>query len=73
MEIKKILPYQRSLFVLGDVGSERYALFRSFASSNANLERYWHPEDSIFKQCTWVLFSSDEHFAMNGHKKGYEN
>lgn len=70
MEIKKILPYQRSLFVLGDVGSERYALFRSFASSNANLERYWHPEDSIFKQCTWVLFSSDEPLCYEWTQKG---
>ncbi|WP_393965996.1 hypothetical protein [Exiguobacterium sp. S22-S28] len=60
MDMKKLLPHQRSLFVLGDVGSERYALFRSYTSSHANLERYWRPEDSKFKQCTWVLFSSDE-------------
>lgn len=60
MDMKRLLPYQRSLFVLGDVGSERYVLFRSYTSSQANLERFWHPEDSKFKQCTWVLFSSEE-------------
>lgn len=58
--MKKILPYQRSLVVLGDVGSERYSLFRSYSSSNANLDRFWRPEKVIFKQSTWVLFSSEE-------------
>ncbi|MBT2581213.1 hypothetical protein [Planococcus sp. ISL-109] len=60
MDMKKILPYQRSLFILGDVGAERYALFRSYSSSNANLDRFWHPEKVIFKQSTWVLFSAEE-------------
>lgn len=72
MEMKKIVPYQRSLFVLGDVGSERYALFRSYTSSHANLERYWHPEDQIFKQCTWVLFSSDEPLCYEWKQKGLQ-
>lgn len=70
MEMKNILPYQRSLFVLGDVGAERYELFRSFASSKANLERYWHPRNDVFKQCTWVLFSSDEPLCYEWTKKG---
>lgn len=60
MDMKEILPYQRSLFVLGDVGSERYALFRNYSSSSANLERFWNPEEVSFKRSTWVLFSAEE-------------
>ena len=73
MEFKKILPYQRSLFILGDAGSERYSLFRSYTSVNANLERYWHPEDANFKQCTWVLFSADEALCYKLTENGLED
>lgn len=73
MDMKKLLPYQRSLFILGDAGSERYSLFRSYASVNANLERYWHPEDVDFKQCTWVLFSADEALCYKLTASGLED
>lgn len=58
MDIQKILPYQRSLFILGDVGSERYALLQQDATSYPAIAHYWQIEDSIFKTCTWVLFSA---------------
>lgn len=67
-----MLPFQRSLFILGDVGSERYSLFRTYASTNANLERYWHPEDSVFKQCTWVLFSADQPLIYKQTEQGLQ-
>jgi hypothetical protein len=71
MDMKKLLLYQRSLFVLGDVGSERYALFRSYSSSKANLERFWHPEDMNFKQSTLVLFSAVEPLCYEWTENGF--
>lgn len=70
MDLRKILPYQRSLFILGDAGSERYMLFRSLSSNNAIFERIWHPEETLFKQCTWVLYTGDEKRILKETAKG---
>lgn len=71
MDLRKILPYQRSLFILGDAGSERYTLFRSLSSNNAIFERIWHPEETLFKQCTWVLYTGDEKRILKETAKGF--
>lgn len=64
MDIQKILPYQRSLFILGDVGSERYALLQQDATSYPTMAHYWKIEDSLFKTCTWILFSADTPMSL---------
>lgn len=53
--------YQRlpALFVYGNMGSERYDLFRSFHSLQDVLQRIWK-NVSFAERVTWVLYSSED-------------